>query len=135
MADADGLAELRLFIALDPEDHAYVLALTSSIRPPASFVCVTADEDLVANLRAQEPAPDVVVTTLEAADRWLANDPGTSRLPLVVLARDSDPDAYERVFAGRRGRVEYLKKAAVPNVERLKTALRRVAGSGHALSL
>jgi hypothetical protein len=132
MADADGLAELRLFIALDPQDDAYISALTSSPRASTQVVSVAPDENLAATLRAQTPAPDVVVTTLEAADRWLAGDPSTSDLPLVVLAHDADPDAYERVLGARRGTAEYVKRADEPNFAWLLSALLRASRRGSA---
>lgn len=125
MADADGLTGLRLFIALDPEDDAYVSALTTSPSAAGNVVSVAPDENLAATLRAQTPAPDVVVTTLEAADRWLSGDIGTADLPLVVLAHDANPDAYERILGGRRGGAEYLKRASEPNFDWLMSALLR----------
>jgi hypothetical protein len=127
MTDADGLAGLRVFIALDSEDGAYVSALTTSSRASDNVVSVVPDENLAATLRAQTPAPDVVFTTLEAADRWLARDSDTGHLPLVVLAHDADPDAYERVLGARRGAAEYLKRANEPNFGWLMTALLRAS--------
>jgi hypothetical protein len=131
MTGREGLAGLRLFIALGPQDQAYLSALTSRAGPGATITQADPDSDLAAVLGRQVPAPDVVITTLEAADRWLAGDTETGNLPLVVLAGGADPDAYERVLRGRSACVEYLKKASEPNIEMFFSALRNAARRAH----
>ena len=132
MTDADSLAGLRLFIALDPEDYAYVSALTSRFGSSTTIVSCDPRSDIATALRSRIPAPDVVVTSLAAADQWLAGDIATAHFPLVVLADGGDPDAYERVLSGRTGRVEYLKKSPEPNIDLffsvLDNATRRALG-------